>query len=84
MRHSIPISATFNLFKYLNLTPSINLTDRMYSTKVRRQWDPNASAEVLDTTYNFYNVRDFSAAVSLDTKIYGFFQPLPFRATRSR
>ena len=78
MRHSIPISATFNLFKYLNLTPSINLTDRMYSTKVRRQWDPNASAEVLDTTYNFYNVWDFSAAVSLDTKIYGFFQPLPF------
>ena len=78
MRHSIPISATFNLFKYLNLTPSINLTDRMYTTKVRRQWDPNASAEVLDTTYSFYNVWDFSAAVSLDTKIYGFFQPLPF------
>ncbi len=78
MRHSIPVSATFNLFKYLNLTPSINLTDRMYTTKVRRQWDPNASAEVLDTTYSFYNVWDFNAAVALDTKIYGFFQPLPF------
>lgn len=78
MRHSIPISATFNLFKYLNLTPSVSLTDRMYTTKVRRQWDPNASAEVLDTTYNFYNVWDFSASVALDTKIYGFFQPLPF------
>ncbi|MDE6326327.1 MAG: hypothetical protein K2M02_09160 [Duncaniella sp.] len=53
MRHSIPISATFNLFKYINLTPSINLTDRMYTSKVKRQWDPNASAEVCDTTYNF-------------------------------
>ena len=78
MRHSIPISATFNLFKYFNLTPSVSLTDRMYTTKVRRQWDPNASAEVLDTTYNFYNVWDFNASVALDTKIYGFFQPLPF------
>lgn len=78
MRHNIPVSATFNIFKYLNITPSVNLTDRMYTTKVRRQWDPNASAEVLDTTYNFYNVWDFNASVSLDTKIYGFFQPLPF------
>lgn len=78
MRHSIPISATFNLFKYINLTPSVNFTDRMYSTKVRRQWDPNASAEVLDTTYSFYNVWDFNASVALDTKIYGFFKPLPF------
>lgn len=78
MRHNIPVSATFNLFKYFNMTPSINLTDRMYTTKVRRQWDPNAATEVCDTTYSFYNVWDFNASVSLDTKIYGFFQPLPF------
>ncbi|MCM1110877.1 MAG: hypothetical protein NC336_06705 [Clostridium sp.] len=78
MRHSVPISATFNIFNYINLTPSVSLTDRMYTTKVRRQWDPNAAAEVCDTSYNFYNVWDFSASVSLSTKIYGFFQPLPF------
>lgn len=78
MKHNIPVSATFNLFKYFNLTPSINLTDRMYTTKVRRQWDPDASREICDTTYSFYNVWDFNSAVSLDTKIYGFFQPLPF------
>ena len=32
----------------------------------------------MDTTYSFYNVWDFNASVSLDTKVYGFFQPLPF------
>lgn len=78
MRHSVPISATFQLFKYINVTPSISLTDRMYTQKVRRQWDPNAAAEVCDTTYNFYNVFDFSASVSLSTKVYGFWQPLGF------
>ena len=78
MRHSIPISATFPLFTYFNITPNITITDRMYTQKVRRQWDPQASAEVMDTTYSFYNVWDFNASVSLDTKIYGFFQPLPF------
>ena len=78
MRHTVPISATFNLFKYINITPQISLTDRMYTNKVRRQWDPNAAAEVCDTTYNFYNVWDFSASMSLATKLYGFYQPLPF------
>ena len=56
MRHNIPISATFNIFTYFNLTPSINFTDRMYTSKVRRQWDPNASVEVCDTSYSLYNV----------------------------
>ena len=78
MKHNIPISATFNLLNYVNVTPSVNLTDRMYTSKVRRQWDPNASAVVADTTYSLYNVYDFQASVSMDTKLYGFYQPLPF------
>jgi lipopolysaccharide assembly outer membrane protein LptD (OstA) len=77
-KHNIPISATFNLFKYFNVTPSINVTDRMYTSKIRREWDPAKSAEICDTTYSFYNVWDFTSSVSLDTKLYGFFQPLPF------
>ncbi len=77
-KHSIPISATFNIFNYINLTPSVQITDRMYTSKVRRQWDPNASVEVCDTSYSIYNVWDFMASVSLDTKLYGFYQPLPF------
>lgn len=78
MRHSVPVSATFNVFKYLNVTPNITLNDRMYTSKIRRQWNPAASAEVCDTTYNFYNVFDFSGGISFDTKIYGFFKPMKF------
>ncbi|MCH5326684.1 MAG: LPS-assembly protein LptD [Duncaniella sp.] len=78
MKHYVPISATFNVMKYINVTPSLSFTDRMYTRKIRRQWDPNASAEVMDTTYSFYNVWDFSASVGASTKVYGFFKPLPF------
>jgi hypothetical protein len=78
MKHSVPVSATFQVMKYINLTPSISITDRMYTNKVRQQWDPAASAVVRDTTYGFYNVWDFSASVSMSTKVYGFFQPLGF------
>ena len=82
MRHSVPISATFNAFNYINITPSINLTDRMYTNKVRRHWDPDLGIEVADTTYSLYNVYDFLASLSLDTKIYGFWRPIGFLAKK--
>ena len=76
MRHSVPISATFNLFKYINISPQIQINDRMYTSKIRRQWDTQASREIQDTTYGFYNLFDFNASISLDTKVYGFYKPL--------
>ncbi|MDE6480731.1 MAG: LPS-assembly protein LptD [Muribaculaceae bacterium] len=77
-RHSVPVSATFSVFKYINVSPSISMTDRMYTSKIKRAWDPNASAEVADTCYGFYNLFDFSASLSADTKLYGFFKPMKF------
>lgn len=78
MKHYLPVSATFSIFKYINISPAITINDRMYTSKIRRSWDPAASAEVRDTTYGFYNVFDFNASVSLDTKIYGFWKPMKF------
>ena len=78
MRHSLPVSATFSLFKYINVSPSVTFNDRMYSSKIKRQWDPNANVEVADTVYGFYNVFDFNTSISLDTKIYGFWKPMKF------
>lgn len=76
VKHYMPVSATFNLFNYINVSPSITLNDRMYFRKVNRSWDPNSAAEVCDTTNGFYNLFDFNASVSMDTKIYGFWKPL--------
>ncbi len=78
IRHSVPVSATFTVLKYINVSPSISMTDRMYTSKIKRDWDPNKSAEVLDTCYGFYNLFDFSTSLSADTKIYGFFKPMKF------
>ena len=78
MSHTVPVQATFNVMKYFNITPSITMNDRMYTSKIRQQWDPNASAVVRDTTYGFYNIFDFNFGVSLSTKVYGFFKPLKF------
>lgn len=79
MRHTASASATFNVFKYVNINPTISFNDRMYTSKTLQNYDPNLSRLVpVDTTYGFYNVYDFNAGVSMSTKIYGFFQPMKF------
>lgn len=64
------------MFKYLNVTPSFSFTDRMYTNRIMKQWDPRASAVVNDTIYGFYNVYNYSGSVTFQTKLYGFYQPL--------
>lgn len=76
--HRISSSATFNVFKYINLTPSFNFNDRMYTSKFSEHWDPVKNAAVRDTTYGFYNFYNFNFNVTAQTKLYGFYKPLPF------
>lgn len=69
LRHSIPsISATFALFKYLNITPSISMTDRMYFQRVDCTFDEQQQALTRDTTRGFYNVFNFDVGLSMSTK----------------
>ena len=75
MSHKIPISANFSLFNYININPSVNFTDRMYTHKVERSWDTAAQKEKTDTIYGFYNVYNWNMSVSASTKLYGFFIP---------
>ena len=76
INHSLPINASFTLFKYLNITPNINIRDRMYFSRIDRHWDNDANALAMDTTTGFFNVFDFDMGVSMNTKLYGFYTPL--------
>ena len=76
VKHSIPVSATFTAFKYINITPSFNYTERWYSYKVDRSWDEQLGREVRDTTYGFNRVYNYNLAISANTRLYGFYKPL--------
>lgn len=77
MQHRIPIDATFQIFKYINVTPSFSFRDIMYTHKEKRSWDAERQREVRDTIYGFYNLYDWNASISANTTLYGFYQPLP-------
>lgn len=73
--HTLPISADFTLFKYLTVSPSLSMTDRMYFQRVDQGWNMQENRLQRDTTQGFFNVFDFNASVTLSTKLYGFYTP---------
>lgn len=76
MQHSIPISASFDLFNYIKITPSINYRATWQTRKIRKDYDPNLQKVVpVDTTYGFYHLNDFSASLGISTTLYGFYRP---------
>ena len=76
MTHNIPVSATFNVLNYINITPSINYSERWYTTKISQDYDPEKKRLMpSDTTYGFYRSYNFSGNINANTRLYGFYHP---------
>lgn len=83
MQHNASINATFTAMNYINITPSITLSDRMYTHKTNQYYDPammnkdgSYGGIAKDTVYGFYNAYDFNTSLSFNTKLYGMYRPL--------
>ncbi|MBQ4508389.1 MAG: LPS-assembly protein LptD [Paludibacteraceae bacterium] len=76
LKHSVPISATWTVLKYLSITPTFSMTDRMYFSRIDQSWNNETQSLQRDTVNGFYNVFDFNASLRLSTKLYGFYTPV--------
>ena len=76
MQHQIPVSGSFTLLNYINVNPSFNFTDRMYTNKVKRRWNEVTQREETDTTYGFHNVYNWNLSLSANSKFYMFYTPI--------
>ena len=74
VKHSIPLSASFNVGGFLNISPSVSYDERWYFNRVDQRWDPQQNAIMSDTTRGFYRVYDYRASVSANTTLYGMYQ----------
>ena len=78
MNHQIPVSATYSLLGYINISPSFNYQERWYTSKELRSYytDTLQNLQYNDTTlYGFYRVYNYSASISAGTTLYGFYKP---------
>lgn len=73
--HNIPISASYKLFDYIDLTLSANYNERWYSYKTVINYDPAKGDTIKAREYGFNRSYDFGTSMSLNTTLYGFYQP---------
>ena len=78
VKHNIPVSATFQLFDFINITPSFNYTERWYFQRVNQEWDYATNKVARDTVYGFNRVYNYNLSLSANTTLYGFYQPAGF------
>ncbi len=88
INQTINIDAPLRVFKYLNITPSFNYQERTYFKGVDKFWDPDTVYVVRgdgridtlngqiksDTVWRFNSARNFSANISIGTKVVGIFK----------
>src|SRR5699024_9492746 len=75
IEHSIPVTASFNLFNYINVSPSFNYTEKWYFKKQEREWSPVTNeVRYLDPEYGFYRLYNYTTSVSASTTLYGMYQ----------
>lgn len=95
MQHTIPLSHSFRVMRYFNLSNSINYSEKWYLQSIEKGWDPELERRdaqgnltyggvVTDTLRGFTPVRDLSFSSSLNTRLYGMvqFKKGPVRALR--
>ena len=73
--HSIPISASYKLLDYIDLTLSASYNERWYTSHTEKRYDAATNQVVDERKYGFNRAYDFSTSASMSTTAYGFFKP---------
>ncbi len=74
MQHNIPISASFKVMKYFNLTPAINFNERWYIETYKQRFNADSNRIITDTVKGFNAAHEYNGSLSLNTRIYGMKQ----------
>lgn len=73
LRHSIPVSTSFQALKYVTITPAITGYSTWYMQTIEKRFDPTADAVVTDTIKGFKMFNEFSTSVNASTRLYGMY-----------
>ena len=84
IRHTIPLSASIRVLKFLTWTNSINIVDRMYFKTIRKYYQSEpiivSPGDTIKPGYKTRQVSGFANAIdgnfssSINTRVYGMYQ----------
>jgi hypothetical protein len=76
IKHTIPVSASFNLLRYITVSTSFNYNENWYTNHPNYGYDYQKKRPVpVDTVYGFFRTYDYNASISVNTKLYGMYKP---------
>ncbi|PZF72455.1 hypothetical protein DN068_13985 [Taibaiella soli] len=71
VHHSIPVSASYNVFRFINMSFNVAYNEYWLSQQDYKHFDNTAWKLDTATNRGFYTARDFDANMQLSTRIYG-------------
>ncbi len=72
MKHNIPLSTNFKVFKYLSFTTAVNFEEVWTQNTIRfNDFNPELKMDVKDTINKIGAFRQYDLAMSMGTTIYG-------------
>jgi hypothetical protein len=71
IHHTIPISASYTVLRYINMSFSVNYNEYWLTNKLYERWSNNERKIDSVNSYGFYTARDFNTGVNFSTRIYG-------------
>jgi lipopolysaccharide assembly outer membrane protein LptD (OstA) len=69
--HKIPISASYNVLRFINVSFSANYQEYWLTRQLYRYYNFEVTREDTNVYHGFYAARDFNAGVNVNTRIYG-------------
>lgn len=69
--HSIPVNATYNLLRFINVNFNANYKEYWLTQQTHRFYDYTGDTVAKDINNGFYTARDMNAGMQLSTRIYG-------------
>ncbi len=74
IEHNIPVTASFNLFNYINISPNFTYNEKWYFKKVDYEWNPVTNqTDTLAADYGFNRLYNYNMSVDASTTLYGMY-----------
>ena len=72
-KHSIPVSTTLTLFKYFQVTPSLQYEEIWYPERLNYEWDPDEERVRVNEEQGFFRANTFNLNAGANTTFYMFY-----------
>lgn len=73
VRHTIPLSTSFSVLKYIQVSPGFNYSEVWYMRRLDYNWRSDVNRLDIDTIRQFSRAYNYNTSVGFQTRLYGIF-----------